>query len=230
MGHSAHPERLLQQGIRALNKGDCEGAIDKFLEARRLDAENPELEYYLGIAWARRGDYARAVDALNRVMESDAEYLHKLHTGMVLGYIHTLREEYEKALPYFRRVVDDGLENAQAYAAIGYIMDRLGDFKQAVMNLYRAVEIDPDNANAHNSLGYIFAESSLNLDEAVRECRKAVELDGGNPAYLDSLGWALYKQGRLDQARTYLKKAARLAPDNPEIAAHLRVVLRELGS
>lgn len=229
MGQTANLERLLQQGRRALNSDEYEEAEKKFLQALRIEEDNPEVQYYLGIALTRQGKYPRAIEALNRVMESDAEYLHRLHTGMLLGYIYTLQEEYEKALPYFRRVVDGGFENAQAYAAIGYLMDRLGDFKQAVMNLYRAVEVDPDNANAHNSLGYIYAEANLNLDEAVKECRKAVQLDGDNPAYLDSLGWALYKQGKPDQARNYLKKAGRLAPGNPEISAHLRVVLKELG-
>jgi Flp pilus assembly protein TadD len=97
------------------------------------------------------------------------------------------------------------------------------------MTLYRAIEIDPENANAHNSLGYIYAESNLNLDEALKECRKAVQLDRNNPAYLDSLGWVYYKLGDLQQAKTYLKKAARLAPDNREIEDHYEAVLSNLG-
>lgn len=229
MGQTAQFEQLLQQGRQALNSGDYDEAIRKFSEACQIEENNPEVQYHLGIAHARKGTYDRAIEALNSVLDSDAEFLQHLHAGMVLGYIHTLREEYEQALPYFRRVVDGGFENAQAYAAIGYIMDRRGDFKSAVMNLYRAVEIDPDNANAHNSLGYIFAEANLNLDEAVKECRKAVQLDGDNPAYLDSLGWALYKKGKLDQAKNYLKKASRLASDNEEISTHLRVVLKTLN-
>lgn len=227
MDQNAELEQLLQGGRRALESGDYDEAIRIFSEACRIEKNNPEGQYHLGIAYARKGAYARAIEALNRLMESDAEFLQQLHAGMVLGYVYTLQEDYERALPYFRRVVEGGFENAQAYAALGYIRDRQGDFKSAVMNLYRAVEIDPDNANAHNSLGYIFAEANLNLDEAVKECRKAVQLDGDNPAYLDSLGWALYKQGELDQARSYLKKASRLAPDNEEISAHLRVVLEQ---
>lgn len=144
---------------------------------------------------------------------------------MILGYIYTLQERYDEALELFRSIIEMGLDSAQAYAAIGYIMDRKGMFKEAIMNLYRAVEIDPGNANAHNSLGYIYAEANLNLDEALKECKKAVSLDRDNPAYLDSLGWVYYKLGETTQAKNYLKKALKKAPANKEIEAHLRAVM-----
>ncbi len=144
---------------------------------------------------------------------------------MILGYIYALQERYDEALELFRSILEMGLDSAQAYAAIGYIMDRKGMFKEAIMNLYRAVEIDPGNANAHNSLGYIYAEANLNLDEALKECKKAVSLDRDNPAYLDSLGWVYYKLGEVSQARSYLKKALKKAPANKEIEDHLRAMM-----
>ena len=144
---------------------------------------------------------------------------------MILGYIYTIREEYEKALALFKGIVKSGFGSAQAYAAIGYVMDRMGDFKKAVMNLYKALEIDPKNANAHNSLGYIFTQANLNLEEALKECKTAVSIDKNNPAYLDSLGWVYYKLGRVKQAKIYLNKALKIAPANKEILAHLQAVL-----
>ena len=41
---------------------------------------------------------------------------------------------------------------------------------------------------------------------------------------LDSMGWVLYRMGRLDEAIEYLNRALALKPD-PEIAAHLGEVL-----
>ncbi len=222
-------EQLLKSGKKHLGEQDIEIALGDFLEAEELDGDNPEIHYYLGIIYARMGRYAIAGERFEKILDSDLAYLHKLHTQMILGYIYTIREEYEKALSVFHRVLEEGVENAQAYAAIGYIMDRQGDFKEAVMNLYHAVEIDPKNANAHNSLGYIFAESNLNLDEALKECKKAVSLDKDNPAYLDSLGWVYFKLGDVSTARGYLKKALKMAPDNDDIREHLDTLLRSQG-
>jgi len=96
---------------------------------------------------------------------------------------------------------------------------------QARFNLYRAIHIDQKNANAHNSLGYIFAEKGINLEEALSECKKAVSMDKTNPAYLDSLGWVNFKLGKMTQAKSYLKRALKMAPTNEEIKNHLKFVM-----
>ena len=46
------------------------------------------------------------------------------------------------------------------------------------------------------------------LDEAVDLLQRALKLEPGNPSYLDSLGWAYFKQGRLDLADAPLTEAA----------------------
>jgi tetratricopeptide (TPR) repeat protein len=215
---------LIERGKGYYEKYSYDLALQTFLEALELDKNNPESQYYLGIVYARMGKYERAAEYLGKVLDSELAYINKIHTEMILGYIYTIQERYNEALLLFRGILDMGLESAQAYAAIGYIMDRQGNFKEAIMNLYRAIEIDPDNANAHNSLGYIFAESSLNLDEALKECKKAVSLDRDNPAYLDSLGWTYFRMGQKTQAKNYLKKALKMAPENDDIREHLRMV------
>jgi tetratricopeptide (TPR) repeat protein len=222
-------QEFLEEGKDFFEKHSYELALNRFLKAFDLDEQNAEIRYYLGIVNARLGRYEKAAEYLSQVLDSELAFINKIHTQMILGYIYTIQERYDEAFLLFKDILDLGLESAQAYAAIGFIMDRQGRFKDAIMYLYRAIEIDPDNANAHNSLGYIFAESNLNLDEALKECRKAVSLDGDNPAYLDSLGWVYYKLGRKSQARSYLKKALRKAPANREIKDHLKTVMEELS-
>ena len=55
---------------------------------------------------------------------------------------------------------------------------------------------DPKNADALNSFGYMLAERGQKLDEAVSLVERALAIDPGNGAYLDSLGWAYYKQNK----------------------------------
>jgi len=225
MNRQKQIDQQLEDGKRYFEKKSYEIALQCFLDALELDKKNPDTHYYLGIVYARMGRYDRAVEYLQNVFNSELAYINKIHTTMILGYIYALQERYDEALELFRSILEMGLDSAQAYAAIGYIMDRKGMFKEAIMNLYRAVEIDPGNANAHNSLGYIYAEANLNLDEALKECKKAVSLDRDNPAYLDSLGWVYYKLGEVSQARSYLKKALKKAPANKEIEDHLRAMM-----
>ena len=220
--------KLLESGEKALAEQEPEGALERFLEAVEIDPENPEIHYYLGIAYSRLSRYERAMNHLERVLNAELSYINKVHAKMVLGYLYTLREEYDRALELFQGILKAGFNSAQAYAAVGYILDRMGRFKEAVMNLYRAIEIDPDNANAHNSLGYIYAEANVNLDQALEECKKALSLDADNPAYLDSIGWVYYKLGKISQAKSYLGRALKKASDNDEeIRKHLAIVSGE---
>ncbi|MBN2323843.1 MAG: tetratricopeptide repeat protein [Spirochaetes bacterium] len=217
-------EELLQSARKHLSDEMQDKALTALLAANEKDEKNTDVLYLLGITYTRKGRYRRALEYFERILSSDISYINKVHTRMITGYIYTLLGEYETALTAFKEILGAGFESAQVFAAIGYIMDRQGDFKKACMNLYRAIELDPKNANARNSLGYIYAEAGINLEEALTEIKKALSLDKENPAYLDSLGWVYYKMGKLSQARSYLKKALKMAPDNDEIAAHLTVV------
>ena len=76
---------------------------------------------------------------------------------------------------------------------------------------------EPDNPTYNNDLGYIWADHDMNLAESEKLIRKAIdddrrtrrkanpdlkpELDKDNAAYLDSLGWVLFKQKKYKEAR-----------------------------
>ena len=62
------------------------------------------------------------------------------------------------------------------------------------------------------SPGSVWADQGKNLEQAEKMIRIAVEAQPDNPAYLDSLGWVLFKQGKNEEALVPLKKAN----ENPE--------------
>lgn len=85
------------------------------------------------------------------------------------------------------------------------------------------LRIDPNNATANNDLGYLWADQGKNLPQAEEMIRKAIEqerrqrksspnltqdVDQDNAAYLDSLGWVLFRRGKIDDAKKELEKAA----------------------
>ena len=58
-----------------------------------------------------------------------------------------------------------------------------------------------------NYYGYMLADRGERLDEAVTMLQRALAEDPNNPAYLDSLGWAYFKQNKLAEAEAYIRKA-----------------------
>lgn len=113
---------------------------------------------------------------------------------------------------------------------------------QCEEQLEAILKADPVNATASNDLGYIWADQGKNLEQAEEMIRKALELDrlqrrrviGGtepkdNAAYVDSLGWVLFRRGKIDDARRELERAAALPDgDDPVIWDHLGDVYRHL--
>lgn len=91
-------------------------------------------------------------------------------------------------------------------------------------NLRRVIQIKPDEAQAYNALGYTLADRTQRLDEAVVLLDKALTFAPDDPFILDSMGWAQYRKGNFERARSYLERAFKARPD-PEIAAHLGEVM-----
>lgn len=110
----------------------------------------------------------------------------------------------------------------------GAILERMQRRDDAKVAFRKALEVDPAHAPTLNYLGYMLVEDGAQLEEAVSLIRQALAAEPDNGSYLDSLGWAFYKQGKLDQARQQLERAAGLSKTNSVIQDHLGDVLLAL--
>jgi predicted Zn-dependent protease len=96
--------------------------------------------------------------------------------------------------------------------------------------LSQILKIDPGNVPASNDLGFSWADSGINLTEAERLIRVAVNAEPDNQAFLDSLGWVLYKQAKFAQAIPYFQEAiGPAALPNPQVLDHYGDDLYRLG-
>jgi len=111
------------------------------------------------------------------------------------------------------------------YAMAAEKVDRLDILES---NLRKLIELRPDHAHAYNALGYTLADRTDRLQEAHQLIDQALKLSPDDPFIQDSMGWVLYRMGRMQEARDYLEKAYKRRPD-PEIAAHLGEVLWKQG-
>ena len=95
-------------------------------------------------------------------------------------------------------------------------------------DLRAIIKIDPENATALNALGYTLADQTTRYEEALHLISQALALEPDEPAILDSMGWVLFRIGRLDESLEYLLRAYTEFND-PEVAAHLAEVLWARG-
>jgi Tfp pilus assembly protein PilF len=91
------------------------------------------------------------------------------------------------------------------------------------------LSVDPKNAQVLNYYGYMLADRGIRLDEADELIQRALKEDPYNGAYLDSLGWVLYRQNRLADAEATLRKAVQREGHDATIHSHLGDVLAKAG-
>jgi len=113
--------------------------------------------------------------------------------------------------------------------ALSDLYNDAGRDGDAERTLRQYLEVEPANAEALNYLGYLLANRGRALDEAVRLVERALAADPGNPAYLDSLGWAHFRRGDLNEAEKYLSPAAEQLPRNAVVQDHLGDMLAGQG-
>jgi len=102
--------------------------------------------------------------------------------------------------------------------------EQLGLFEQSEADLRAILAQDPNNPEALNALGFTLAERNVKLDEAYALISQSLQLDPKSAATMDSMGWVLFRQGKLSEAENYLRQAFALNQD-AEIAGHLVEVL-----
>lgn len=219
--------KRLEAAIRLYHAHRFEQALAEFREAEKEMPPGPELDYYLGLCLTQLGRHEEALLYLEKVVTSQFSFIHTMQARMVLGYVYAITARHRLAQFEFQKVCDM-LQSTQAYAALGYVLYAQQKADEAVAALQNALQIDPRNANAMNSLGFILCEEKRDMARGLTLCRQAVELAPRNAAYHDSLGWAQYRAGHLEEAKATLRRALGLAPGNREIAVHLREVLEAL--
>jgi Flp pilus assembly protein TadD len=119
-------------------------------------------------------------------------------------------------------------DNADVIYDLAMVAEKLDRVEQAQKQLARLVELKPDDAQALNALGYTLVDRTPRTQEGLELIEKAHKLSPSDPFIMDSMGWALFRLGRLQEAETYLRCALAERPD-AEIAAHLGEVLWAKG-
>jgi tetratricopeptide (TPR) repeat protein len=120
-------------------------------------------------------------------------------------------------------------DNGMVWTRLGGIYERQKFFDRAEEEFKKVLTVDPKNAYVLNYYGYMLADLGQRLDEAQALVQRALDEEPFNGAYLDSLGWIYYKQNRLSDAESTLRKAVERDSHDPTIHAHLGDVYSKLG-
>jgi tetratricopeptide (TPR) repeat protein len=192
------------------------GQIEKALTNARqaLIMEPTRLERYGEVA-GMLFDLRQYDAAADQLLEARKRFPRASRLSFLHARALSEAKRHDEAMKVFETALveaansDPGLLNADFYFFYGAAAERAGQYVKAAELFRKCIELDPaDAGRAYNYLGYMWTEQNTNLEEAGQLIRRALELEPGNGAYIDSLGWLYYKQGKYQEALTELMRAA----------------------
>jgi len=184
----------------------------RYLEAQSLAAQ----------LMAESGDLDQALTYLRQLPLTTKE--EKIQRYQAEAQLLASKMRLEEAMKVYDKALTDYPDNTELLYARALVAESIGRIDLLERDLKRILHKDPKNVQALNALGYTLADRTDRHEEAFSYIKQAYDLRSDDPAILDSMGWGLYHLGRLDEAVSYLRRAASMLRD-AEIAAHLGEVL-----
>ena len=217
----AHPSALRVRdylGLLYERIDDVEKAIDAYLTNVNADATFYDSRVHLGYLLYRLTRYDEAVPHLTQAVALKPD---NPDTHLLLGLAYLQAKQFVQAASAFEEGLTVSPTDTELRFNLGAAYDKLNRFSDVVQAMEAVLTHDPDHADALNYLGYSYADRGINGQEAVELTQRAVALKPDNGYYIDSLGWALFKVGRVDEALHTIQRAADLVKDDPVIFEHL---------
>jgi tetratricopeptide (TPR) repeat protein len=179
--------------------GQTEQAISDVRSMLKGGAEDRDIYVRLGIIYTRAKQWNDALEALSKAEQLSTKNEDKAYVYFLRGDLYQRQKMYDQADAEFRKV------------------------------LASTPPTDPQAAATLNYLGYMNADRGVKLDESLNFIKQALTFEPNNPAYLDSLGWVYFKQGKYDLAEENLNKAAAHMGSDPTVQEHLGDLYQKTG-
>ena len=133
-------------------------------------------------------------------------------------------EKFDAAIKYYTEVISRIKKDHELYSKVtegrGVAYERLGKWKEAEKDLLSSLSVSPNQAYVINYLAYTWIEKGIKINESLKMLETANNLKKGDGYIIDSLGWALFKLKRYDQAKDYLQTAVTIMPTDPTVNDH----------
>lgn len=170
-----------------------------------------------------------AIEVLEQLRKTHGQ-LAIVHSAM--GDLLRSDDRYSDAIKAYDRAIEISGENStdwRTFYTRGISYERTDNWPAAEADFRRALQINPGQPSVLNYLGYSLVEKQLKLDEALEMIEQAVAARPESGYIIDSLGWALFRLGRFEEAVPHMERAAELMSIDPVVNDHLGDVYWAVG-
>jgi tetratricopeptide (TPR) repeat protein len=181
-----------------------------------------DAEIQIGVLLDGQGKSDEAIRRLTEIVAAHPTDVEAL--SALAGLQRTAKNYAAAAATYDKAIAAIGQpqrDNWTLFYFRGISFERDKQWPKAEADFKKALELYPDQPLVLNYLGYSWVDKGMNLAEAFKMLRRAVELEPNDGYIVDSLGWAHYKLGQYPEAADTLERAIALKPADPVLNDHL---------
>lgn len=168
------------------------------------------------------GEREEAIRRLNNLTAAQPD---NIEAFAALGDLHRYAEQYDQSVEAYTKTIEliggNHPRDWRYFYVRGIANERRGTWPEAESDFLKALELNPSQPQTLNYLGYSWVDKGMHLNRALEMIREAVNANPNDGYIVDSLGWAYYRLGRLEEAVETLELAAKLRSNDPEINDHL---------
>ena len=168
------------------------------------------------------GDRPEAIRRLRNIISVDPQNLVAITS---LGNLLRLDEQFAAAAKVYTsaiRIVGGTHPRDWRYFYLrGIANEQRGAWDEAEADFLKALDLNPTQPQVLNYLGYSWVDKGIHLQRALGMIEQAVRSNPSDGYIVDSLGWAMFRLKKYDEAVRVLERAVQLNPNDPEINDHL---------
>jgi tetratricopeptide (TPR) repeat protein len=208
---------------------DIDRAIAEAKKALDESPDDPEMTRTLAMLYGEKSDTAAARQLLEGLLKGNDN---DLEIYLDIAQVQSRGKKYsdaEQSAAKAEQMAHGAAGKQSVWYMLGAIYERQKKFDDAEQEFRKVLDVNPNNGPVLNYYGYMLADRGVRVEEAASLIERALKQEPNNGAYLDSLGWAYYKQNKLVEAEEYLRKAIDREGNDPTILSHLADVYLKLG-
>lgn len=169
---------LSSYGLMLLRKGDTNTSLELFTRVYEGAGANVLMKksgrVNQSLCYWQKGEIDKAIEILLDC-EKEFEYINP-DTYATLGYLYILKGNYDKALDYTNKALEDNNSHVSSLDNMGQIFYRQGDLEKAETYFKKAIEIKSTLADSQYYLG-IISEENNNIELAKKYFQTAYNCD-----------------------------------------------------
>ncbi|XP_004712076.1 Bardet-Biedl syndrome 4 protein isoform X1 [Echinops telfairi] len=199
--------------------GKHKAAIEVYNEAAKLNQKDWEICHNLGVCYIYLKQFNKAQEQLHSALQL---HRHDL-TYIMLGKIHLLEGDLDKAIEIYKEAVEFSPENTELLTSLGLLYLQLGIYQKAFEHLGNALTYDPTNYKATLAAGSMM-QTHGDFDVALTKYRVVACAVPESPPLWNNIGMCFFGKKKYVAAISCLKRANYLAPFDWKILYNLGLV------